>query len=760
LDNIIIEKSFTPDKPGDFTGGSVNLNTKDYPETKSLVFSTSTGTNSVTRAGEEVLAQNRGPKDWLGFDDGFREIPQIIQEHPDDLLGEKGTSFEISETNLEDSLYLVQYYENASKAFNAEMTGKSREIPLNQNHSLSYGNQHSLFGNPLGMIASLSYSKKYSSYNGFFGSFERTSDASVLMSKYAYDNTSGKEEVLWSGLLNLKYGFHPNHKVGWNLIHSRNGESEARYMFGEWQEFIEEGAFARNYVLSYTERRVSANQFSGSHSLFENKVRADWQIAIDRTTQENPDSRFFTDQVSYSEELDSLTGLPADTSYDIVTSRFSKPKRLWREIDVDKNEYQANITIPLSTKSKFKHGFAIQNSTRNVWERRFEYVDHTRYSNYNGDIQAYIEDLGLDTVTTRSVNGVTRYRYRYTNLLKEYSEPLNSYFGVKEIFAAYGMLDIPLIWNFNFVGGARYEETEMRTESAEGVLLGKGISEVDLLPSVNLIYRAGDRMNIRASYSRTLARPSLLEISSSHIEAFNDGDIYSGNPDLQMSKAKNFDLRWEWFVNPGEIIAVSAFYKKIYDPIEEVILHPVHFEIQPQNSEDAELKGFEIEYRRRLGFINNKLRNFRLGGNYTYVNSKIRLTSAELDPVRTFDPDFPATRPLWGQSPYMVNVDLGFDSYPTGTSVSLFYNVFGRRLKYNSQGATPDVYEEPRNLLDFTLSQRMLMGSTFKFSAKNILNEKETLVYDDLNGSIEKRFIRSEHDLGVTYTVGVTYQVW
>lgn len=760
LDNIIIEKSFTPDKPGDFTGGSVNINTKDYPETKSLVFSTSTGTNSITRAGEELLAQDHSSKDWLGFDSGHRGIPQIVLDHPNDMLGQKGTSFEISGTGLADSAYLVDYYEDASQAFNPEMTGKKREIPLNQNHSLSYGNLHSIFGNPLGMVASLSYSKKYNSYDGIYGSYERTSNTTVLQPKYTFDNTWGKEEVLWGGLINLKYGFHPSHKIGWNLVHTRNGESEARYMFGEWPEFVEEGSYARNNVLSYTERKVTANQFSGSHALFDNKIRADWQIALDRTSQENPDVRFFTDQVSYSETVDSITGRPVDTLYQIVTSRFSKPKRLWREIEVDKNEYQANVTIPISTHTKFKHGFAIQNTHRDVWERRFEYLNNLSYPGFNGDIQAYIEDVGLDTVTTREVGGITRYRYSYTNVLKEFSEPNNSYTGDKEIFATYCMIEMPLVLNLHFVGGVRYEETEMHTISSKGALLGKGISEQDLLPSVNIIYRMGDRMNFRTSFSRTLARPSLLEISASHIETFNDGDIYSGNPNLQMSKARNYDLRWEWFLNPGEIIAVSFFYKKIYDPIEEVILHPVHFEIQPQNSEDAELRGFELEYRRRLGFISNTLRNFRLGGNYTYVKSEVKLTDAELLPVRTFDPDFPDTRPLWGQSPYMVNVDFGFDSYATGTSLSLFYNVIGKRLKYNSQGATPDVYEEPRNLLDFTLSQKVLLGSTFKFAVKNILNEDEKIVYDDLNGTVTEEYIHDQRKMGVSYTFGVSYQVW
>jgi len=762
LDNIIVEKSFTPDKPGDFAGGSVNLNTKDYPETRSLVFSTSTGTNSITRYGEDILMQDKGSKDWLGFDDGHRDVPQIIMDHPEVLLGGKNTSFEISENGLADSLYLTKFYEEGSKAFNPEMTGKLREIPLNRSHSLSYGDELAIFNNPLGVVASLTYSRNYSSHKGILNSYERPSGGDVLDPHYTFTDLAGKEEVLWGGLINVRYGIHKNHKLGYNLVYTRNGESESRFLFGEWPEFVEDGAYARNNVLWYTERKLVSHQFSGAHALFDNKIRAEWQFSKSKTKQDEPDIRFFTDQMSFGFEMDSVTGQPLDTSYSIVTSRFSKPQRVWRWTEEDQNEFQANFFIPLSEKARIKHGFLILDKNRDGSEKRFEYIDNNYYSQFNGDVEAYIEDLGLDTITTRQVSGVTRYRYRFTNLLKEIPFPSNLYNGQKEVFATYLMFELPLIWNTVLVGGARYEETEMHTYgTTTNKALGKGISEQDLLLSVNLIYRAGDRMNVRASFAKTVARPSLLEISSINIEGFNDGDIYTGNPNLQMTKIDNYDLRWEWFVGPGEIIAVSGFYKKFKDPIEEVILHPVHFEIQPQNSEDAELYGLELEYRRRLGFISDKLRNFRLGSNFTLVRSEIKLTSKEIDPIREFiDPDFPDTRPLAGQCPYLVNVNLGFDSFGSGTSLSMFYNIFGKRLMYNAQGATPDIYERPRHQLDFTAKQNLIAGASFKMSVKNILNENYELYYDDLGGRIVDEKPSKKYELGRSYSIGVSYQVW
>ena len=772
LDNIIVEKSFTPDKSGDFAGGSVNLNTKDYPEIRSLTFSTSTGSNSQAKYGTEMLTQGGGTKDWLGYDDGQRGIPQIILDNPD--LQENipsSTTIRILEENLGDSLYIVEFMDASAKAFNPEMSGKKRDVPLNQSHQLSYGDLHTIFGNPLGVVASLSYNRKYTSYqNGSLSSYsDRTGHfTGQMQTNSSFNEVRGLEEVLWGGLINLKYGFHPNHKIGWSLMQTRNGESESRYLVGIAPEYTDVATNPlRNSVQWYTERKLTTNQFSGSHALFDNKIRADWQISLSKTNEEDPDVRFFTDEVQYNASQDSLGNTFTDTNYVIVPSRVPRPKRLWREIAENNNQYQFNSTIPLATHSKFKHGFEFLNNHRDVNERRFMYLNASNYDKYDGNIEAYIADVGIasviiDTVKTGPNAGKVRYQYRFSNFLQENTLPKNNYTGDKEIFATYGMFELPLMWNLYFVGGVRYESTAMRTKSSTGALLGKGISQDDLLPSVNLIFRANDKMNFRLAYGKTLARPTLLELSSSSIERFNIGEIYNGNPDLKMTKIDNYDLRWEWFVKSGEIIAVSAFAKNFKDPIELVITSPININVQPRNSDQAKIYGIELEYRRNMSFINNTLRNFRLGGNLTLVKSEIKVDAEELAEARAQDPTrpIPDTRPLSGQSPYLLNLDLAFDNWSSGTALSVYYNVFGRRLEYNSEGATPDVYEQPRHQLDFTGSQKMFGGATFKLSVKNILGQDYKLAFDNPDGKYQQEYIQKWYPIGVSYNVGVSYQIW
>lgn len=772
LDNITVEKTFTPDKPGDFAGGSVNLNTKEYPEIPSLVFSTSTGSNSQSEYGSQILLHDPGSKDWLGFDDGKRSIPRIILDNQD-IQEELPTSTTVTilEENLDDSLYIVNFMDSSAKAFNPQMTGRKRDVPLNQSHSISYGNQHALFGNPLGVLASLSYSKKYSYFNnGQANSYTNKANqfTGLLGTNSEFRDEKGVEEVLWGGLLNFKYGFHPNHKIGWSLMHTRSGESESRFLHGISPDYTERPQDPlRNYVLWYKERKLTTNQFSGSHVMFDNKIRTDWQISLSNTKGEDPDVRFFTDELQIDMLVDEATGdTTFDTNYVITPSTVPRPQRLWREIEEENDQYQFNFTIPLSSKSKFKHGFEFLNNHRDVSERRFQYVNTSNYPSFEGDVNAYISDVGvgavlIDTVKSGPNAGKTRYRYRFTNFTQERSKPENNYFGNKDIFAVFGMFEVPLIWNLYFVGGARYEYTDMATMRSEnGSMLGN-ISEEDLLPSANLILRLGGRMNFRLVYGKSLARPTLLEMSESHIEGFNTGDFFNGNPDLKMTRIHNYDLRWEWFVNPGEIIAVSGFIKKFQDPIEPTITSFINqIQVQPRNVGDADLFGIELEYRRSMGFISNTLRNFRLGGNFTFVESEVKLDEDELAGARNVDPEFPSTRPKSGQSPYLVNVDLEFERYQSGTSLSLFYNVFGRRLAYNSEGATPDVYEKSRHQLDFISSQRLLGGTTFKLSVKNILNQNYELEYDNAEEKYVQDYLYRWYPIGVGYNIGVSYHIW
>jgi outer membrane receptor protein involved in Fe transport len=262
-------------------------------------------------------------------------------------------------------------------------------------------------------------------------------------------------------------------------------------------------------------------------------------------------------------------------------------------------------------------------------------------------------------------------------------------------------------------------------------------------------------MNLRAAYGRTLARPTLRELAPYGTWEFIGGYYLSGNSHLEYTKIDNYDVRWEWFLRPGEILAVSGFVKQFYNPIERTITSN-NYDIHLQNVSRAEVVGIEVEWRRQLDLISPILKNFRMGGNFSIVDSKVKLGDFELLEDRSGNPDAPDHRQLMGQSPYIVNADISYDNQKTGTHATLLYNRFGKRLSEVSQGATPDIFEAPRTTVDLTLSQQIFTGVNFRLSGKNLTDAAYVKKYGEYKGKEE---IYQQYKPGVTYSVGVSYSL-
>ena len=325
------------------------------------------------------------------------------------------------------------------------------------------------------------------------------------------------------------------------------------------------------------------------------------------------------------------------------------------------------------------------------------------------------------------------------------------------------MVELPLTSKLRLIGGARVERTDQKVISGfsqfadvfDDIDTTASIEETDWLPSANLVYGVTDNMNIRFAYGKTLARPNFREMSNAYFQEFAGGRTYLGNDSLQRTLIDNVDLRWEWFVRPGEIFAISGFYKKFRDPIEETII-TVNGDIQWQNAPDATLYGLELEFRRRLDHAWSKLKYVSLGGNFTLVDSDIELTRQERE---TGGFESGTTRPMVGQSPYIVNLDIGYDNPTLGTSITVLYNRFGERLAFNSESRTPDIYEQPRDQLDIISSQRVWGGMKLKLGVKNLLGESYRFTYEpeELGISSDQEYIWREYYKGRTWSVGMTY---
>lgn len=747
LDNITTEKTFTPDKPGNFTGGSVNVKTKSLPESFTMSFSTSTKYNSQSSF-KDILSYDGGEYDFLGFDDGTRDIPLALQ-NPDVEIPSITSALRDPE-----AAQLLDLY---SKSFgDKSMTPTTTEGALGQSYSFSIGNQTTVLDRPFGMLGSVSYNRNISAYdNGASGIWKRVSRESEGLNRERFaTDTSGSEEVLWGGLVNATYRPSITHEIGANVLYNRSGEKQSRYQTGAWPSSLPgDNVRYETRVLSFIEREMRSLQFRGKHVLPSvSNMEIEWTGAFIRSNQDEPDLRFFTNEF---QTVDAEGQGASDIdSYTIALSNYAAPTRYFRNLEETNRDFKLDLTLPFSPWSgltaRLKLGGAYLDKDHTFRERRFSFrQDNLQYRNdpvvfFSSARTGILPDAFQDTP------GFTR----FGNFVSEDSDLKNNYDGEQEIMAGYVMLDLPFSRRFKVTGGARYESTLLDVVSHEPSLSPGNLDEKDWLPSVNTVYEVVDNMNVRGAYSRTLARPSFRELAPFASFLFVGDFIFVGNNELKRTLIDNYDLRWEWFTRPGEIYALSYFYKKFENPIERVIV-TTNGEIQFQNVDAAFVTGVELEYRTRLDQLHPSLSNFQIGGNLSLVRSQVDIAPSELAVIRALDPNAGDTRELQGQSPYVVNFDAMYDNTETGTLVSVHYNVFGERLSEVSTGGTPNAFEQPAGMLDITGSQRLWDRVTLKFSAKNLLDPDIKKVHPFNN----EEFIRSLYKRGRTYSVGFSYGI-
>lgn len=747
LDNITTEKTFTPDKPGNFTGGSVNVKTKSLPESFTMSFSTSTKYNAQSSF-KDILSYDGGEYDFLGFDDGTRDIPLPLR-NPDVEIPSITSALRDPE-----AAQLLDLY---SKSFtDKSMTPTSIEGGLGQSYAFSIGNQTEIADRPFGMLGSVSYNRNISAYdNGASGIWKRVSRESEGLNRERFaTDMSGSEEVLWGGLVNATYQPDITHEIGVNVLYNRSGEKLSRFQTGAWPSSLPgDNVRYETRVLSFIEREMRSLQFRGKHVLPSvSNLEIEWNGAFIRSTQDEPDLRFFTNEF---QTVDAEGQGASDIdSYTIALSNYAAPTRYFRNLEETNRDFKLDLTLPFSPWSgltaRLKLGGAYLDKDHTFRERRFSFrQDNLQYRNdpvvfFSSARTGILPDEYQDTP------GFTR----FGNFVSEDSDLKNNYDGGQEIMAGYVMLDLPFSRRFKVTGGARYESTLLDVVSHEPSLSPGKLDEKDWLPSVNTVYEVVDNMNVRGAYSRTLARPSFRELAPFASFLFVGDYIFVGNSELKRTLIDNYDLRWEWFTRPGEIYALSYFYKKFENPIERVIV-TTNGEIQFQNVDAAFVTGVELEYRTRLDQLHPFLSNFQIGGNLSLVRSQVDIAPSELAVIRALDPNAADTRELQGQSPYVVNIDAMYDNTDTGTLVSVHYNVFGQRLSEVSTGGTPNAFEQPAGMLDITGSQRLWDRVTLKFSAKNLLDPDIKKVHPFNN----EEFIRSLYKRGRTYSVGFSYGI-
>ena len=712
IDNMVILKTFSPDLPGNFTGGYININTKDFPDRFTFQASASLGFNDQATFNSNFLTYNGGNSDFLGFDDGARSLPVSRDDRNPNVSN-----------------------------FSRDYEVQTKSPFLNQSYSVSVGNQISLGSKKFGYIAGISYRKTNQFFeSGRLGRFSVAGfveDSEELNPNYNVVNKEAQETVLWGALLNLSLKLNDRNKIGLNLMRNQNGIKETRTQQG----FLDQDPANtfNSFALDFQSRSLSTAQLKGNHAFGDIKdkkpIELDWIIAGTLSQADQPDLRFFGYDVQ-----------PDGTVF-IATNR--NQQRFFRTLEQVNLDNKINLTVPFKINgndSKFKTGAAFTLKNRDFKQTIFDYG--TSGTNRFGQVGA---DGTFDPAVyfnspDLGINNTTQFR--------------DSYKGTESVIGAYVMGDLKLTSRFRVLIGARFEKTDMEVASDDQQLAKGVLNNADILPALNITYELKKDMNLRVAYGRTLARPVFRELAPYASYNAVGGIVEVGNPNLRRSVIDNLDLRWEMYPTPGEIITFSVFYKNIQDPIATAFqpLAP-NAEITWLNQENAQVFGVELEARKNLGFIG--LNDFTLGTNLTFVQSEIQIEESELNIIRTLDPGrvtelaSTGTRPLFAQSPFLINAYLNYANENNGWQASLNFNVFGSRMVVVSQRAVPDVYEKPRPALDFTLKKSLNERWKVSLRARNLLNP-------DYRQEIDFRSSTAVYDLsnrGRTFSLGVTYLV-
>ncbi len=744
IDNMVASKTFTPNLPGNFTGGNVDIKLKNFPDRFSMSFSVSSSFNDQSSFNENYLTHDGGKTDWLGFDDGSRKLSGTLT---DPAIRDEMTNSLATRARKNDEL--ARLLDQSSKSVNYQF-GPYESAPLtNHGASFSIGNQYNVMDNPFGVLLALNYNKRYDHYSD--GEFKNWALNEAGAPELALDRdlteTRSTETPQLGGLLGLSYKFAGTQKISFNTLYNHEGEKDSRYLNGPFPAILSSGIFESRSVL-FKERAISSYQLAGEHVFGKKEFRIDWSGGYVQSDQTEPDLRFFAN--SYA------VNAADDTSYFILPSEYPLPFHFFRDLKDRQWIGKIDFTVPFlqsrSKANKIEFGALYQAKDRNFMEDRFQYQRGPGTMIYDGDPSAYFAEsnrgnIGFNETTDSYIFGL---------FLTDVTDLKNSYKGKENISAGYGMITYD--WSrIKIIAGARVENTDMEVVSADTTKDIGRIDKIDLLPSVNLIYRLNEEMNLRASYSNTLARPNMRELAPFSSFEFIGDFLYTGNPNLRRTRAQNYDLRWEWFPNIGEVIAVSGYYKNFNDPIVQVFVPeaPNKDEIKFENVSTARVYGAEFEFRKNLGFLTDFMRHFRFTSNLSFIYSEVEIPEAELLNIEEFNPEKGDTRPFQGQSPFLLNASLNYVNPDRGIDAILSVNVFGTRLDAASFGGRPDVYEQTRPQLDFSVQKRIGQKFGLKITALNLLDPvyRKTMEYKG------KKYTIQEFERGRTYGISLSYNI-
>ena len=695
LENIVVQKTYTADRPGEFGGGDVQVRTKDFPGNRTWSVLVSQGAvEGLTFKDHQTYASSN--RDLFGFGAGSRSIPGIVY----DVAGSRPL---INSTNPQfgfptATLALV------ARSFANVWSARGENTVPNAAYSATYGDEFKVFGKPVGIVNSWSFQRSFSHQNEAQRFFTNASDT-----LYDFDVNRWKETAMLGGLSKVSVRPSPCHSFNISGLWTHSADDEVRTYEGpdhNREESTTGGWLVHRATrLMYVERDVLSGSLEGKHD-FSHLLGTslDWKLTRSRANRLQPDRRETTyDKRYYYDGDGNLVGYWA---------LGSNGSREYGDLRDNGWGTSANAAIPYRIKrlgsGKVAFGYDRQAKTRRNFYRRFEFTP-----NDNAD-----RTLSPDSIfSPTQFNGQSG-----TGAVDEATLDIDNYRANQRVEAGYVSADVPMGSRVRGTFGGRVEHGFQDVRSFDlfrpSRITSQGrLDNTDWLPSANLTVSVTPVSNMRLGASRTLSRPDLNELSPSPSLEYVGGYQVAGNPNLKRAVINNYDVRLEAFPTINEVFAAGYFYKRFDQPIEQVIQGGSPPILVPRNSDHAINQGVELEARTNLGRLWKKLSRFSLNSNASFIRSKVTLRK-QLSKLGSQE------HPLQGQADYLLNVALSASVIKERADVSVLLSSTGKRLRALGVSPLPDVYEQPSNSLDVAFNYSPTKRFRFKATGKNLLDPR------------------------------------
>jgi len=762
IQSIQVSKTFTPDQQGDASGGAVNLVLKSIPDENLLQIDTQLSANSQVYGNDDFLTYHGGGIDFLGKNNDSPQLAKLGQSW-DGAVG-------VSTDNPP-----IDYKASISAGGSLDLDD---DVKVGGFASLFYKRDSSYFDDGQD-------NKYWLTKDGIFEPQKGGAGEADDFLTSLYDVTQGTQTEQWGGLgtvgietkkhsVDLTYFYTKTTNDTSTLAQDTRGK---QYFFPGYDPNNPDpdtkyaAPYTRLETLDYTERTTDSWQLKGQDTLpgdgftlsaFKFKApEVDWYYAKSKATLDEPDKRQFAAEWFPA----NAGGFTYPAYWQALTPQASaflgNLQRIWKRIDEDSDQYSVNLKFPFQQWSGDEGYFKFGRFDDQV-HRDF---NQDTYSNFNDPNGTFFGDFQ----TFWSAYFPSEDHPIYASTVDV------DYKGDQSITAWYGMADLPLNSTFKVIGGARWESTDISIVNSPEVDakwfppggggapvdLNPGDADVDfhqddLLPSLGFEYKALDDLVLRTSYSKTVARQTFKELTPIIQQEYLGGDIFIGNPQLQMSDVTNYDVRADYTPYEGGLLSASWFYKHVDQPI-EYVQKPFDFTFTtPENYPKGELDGIELEARQQLGQIWDGAQGLSAGVNATFIDSKVDLPQDQIDEFQANGHPI-TSRDMTDAPDHLYNVYLTYDLPDQKTQVSLFYTVTGDTLVAgdgtSNTDFVPAVYAKEYGTLNMSLSRKIGEHATLVFQAKNLTDPTIEQVYRSqyIDGDVTKE----SYTAGREFTVGL-----